>query len=42
MDNTKNTNNKEYDVSDNEAISNNYWINRLISWWSGLYRKSLF
>ena len=33
-----NTNNQEiekYNFIDNEDINNNYWINRLLAWWSG-------
>ena len=32
------TNNKEsrkYDISDSEDININYWINGLLTWWSG-------
>ena len=25
----------EYNISDNEDINNNYWINRFLAWWSG-------
>ena len=32
------TNNREirkYNVTDNEDLNTNYWINRLLAWWSG-------
>jgi len=32
------TNNREsgkYNITDNEEMNNNYWINRLLAWWSG-------
>jgi len=32
------TNNREigkYNITDNEDLNNNYWINGLLSWWSG-------
>ena len=35
MVNTNNLNKREYDIPDNENISNHYWINRLHAWWSG-------
>ena len=35
MVDTNNRNSKEYNISDNEEINNNYWINRLLTWWSG-------
>ena len=34
MINTNNSEGKEYKIIENEDI-NNYWINRLFSWWSG-------
>ena len=30
-----NQKNQEYNIADTEEIKNNYWINRLIAWWSG-------
>ena len=35
MDKTRNRDNSEYSISDNDEISNNYWINRFLAWWSG-------
>ena len=32
------SNNREggkYNITDNEDVNNNYWINRLLAWWSG-------
>ena len=29
------TNNREYKIADKEDLGNNYWINRLLTWWSG-------
>ena len=32
------SNNQEsgkYNITDNEEMNNNYWINRLLAWWSG-------
>ena len=34
MDN-KNRESGKYDISYNEDNNNNYWINRLLAWWSG-------
>ena len=34
MVDTKNQDSREKDNSDSEDINNNYWINRLITWWS--------
>ena len=35
MVDTNNRENRNYDIVNNESINNNYWINRLIAWWSG-------
>ena len=35
MVNPNNRENREYEIVDNEDINNNYWINRLLAWWSG-------
>ena len=35
MVDTNNQETRKYDIADNEIINNNYWINRLIAWWSG-------
>ena len=35
MVDTSNQEGREYNFADNEDISNNYWINRLLTWWSG-------
>ena len=34
MINTNNRESKEYNILDNEDVNNNYWINRLLAWWS--------
>ena len=35
MVDTNNRESKEYNSSDNDDILYNYWINRLLAWWSG-------
>ena len=35
MVNTRNQEGREYNFADNEDIDNNYWTNRLLTWWSG-------
>ena len=30
-----NSENKDYNIADSGDINNNYWINRLLTWWSG-------
>ena len=35
MSNADNPESKEYQLAHNEDINNNYWLNRLLSWWSG-------
>ena len=35
MVDTNNRENRNYNIDNNEGINNNYWINRLIAWWSG-------
>ena len=35
MVDTNNEEGREYNIADNEDINNNYWINRLLAWWSG-------
>ena len=32
---TNNQEGREYNFADNEDIDNNYWMNRLLTWWSG-------
>ena len=34
MVDTNNRETRKYNITDNEDV-NNYWINRLLSWWSG-------
>ena len=26
---------RKYNIADNEDMNNNYWINGLLTWWSG-------
>ena len=35
MVDTNNRENRNYNIDNNEGINKNYWINRLIAWWSG-------
>ena len=35
MVDTSNQEGREYNFADNEDIDNNYWTNRLLTWWSG-------
>ena len=35
MVNTNNQEGREYITADNVDIKNNYWMNRLLTWWSG-------
>ena len=35
MIDSNNRENSEYKIVDSEDINNNYWINRLLAWWSG-------
>ena len=35
MVNNNNRESRKYSIDDYENIDNNYWINRLITWWSG-------
>jgi len=35
MVDTNNREPRENNIANNKDISNNYWINRLIDWWSG-------
>ena len=35
MVDTNNRETRNYNITDNEDMNNNYWINGLISWWSG-------
>ena len=35
MDNTNNRDNGDYNLPDNDVIKSNYWIDRLLTWWSG-------
>ena len=35
MVDTNNRDTRNYNIVNNEGINNNYWINRLIAWWSG-------
>ncbi len=35
MADTNNQEGREYNYADNEDIDNNYWMNRLLTWWGG-------
>ena len=35
MVDTNNQENRKYNITDNEVMNNNYWINGLFTWWSG-------
>ena len=35
MIDTNNQEGREYITADNDDIKNNYWMNRLLTWWSG-------
>ena len=35
MDNTDNRDNGDYNLPDDDVIKSNYWIDRLLTWWSG-------
>ena len=35
MTDTNNQDSRKYNINDNEAMNNNYWINGLLAWWSG-------
>jgi two-component system sensor histidine kinase NblS len=35
MVDTNNRESRKYNITDNENISTNYWINGLLTWWSG-------
>ena len=35
MVDTNNPENRKYNITENEDINSNYWINGLIAWWSG-------
>ena len=32
---TNNSESKKYNITDDEDMNNNYWINGLLTWWSG-------
>ena len=35
MEDTNNRESRKYNITDNEDINNNYWINGVLAWWSG-------
>ena len=35
MVDTNNQESREYKITNNEEINSNYWINRVLAWWSG-------
>ena len=35
MVDTNNRESRKYNITDNEDINNNYWINGVLAWWSG-------
>ena len=35
MMDTNNQESKKYNISDNDDVNNNYWINGIRAWWSG-------
>ena len=35
MADSDNKESRKYIIADNEDMNNNYWINRLLAWWSG-------
>ena len=35
MVDSNNQENRKYNITDNEVMNNNYWINGLLAWWSG-------
>ena len=35
MVDTNNRESEQYNITDNEDLNNNYWINGLLAWWSG-------
>ena len=35
MVDTNNQENRKYNITDNEVMNNNYWINGILAWWSG-------
>ena len=35
MVNTNNQESRENNIQDTEEMTNNYWIDRLLAWWSG-------
>ena len=35
MIDSNNRNSEEYDISNSDDIYNNYWVNRILAWWSG-------
>ena len=34
MVDSNNQENKKYNITDNEVMNNNYWINGILAWWS--------
>ena len=35
MVDSNNQDNRKYNLADNEVMNNNYWINGILTWWSG-------
>ena len=35
MVDSNNQENRKYNITDNEVMNNNYWINGILTWWSG-------
>ena len=35
MVDSNNRESKKFNITDNEGINNNYWVNGLLTWWSG-------
>ena len=35
MVDTNNQENRKYNITDNEVVNNNYWIDGILAWWSG-------
>ena len=35
MEDTNNKENRKYNITENEDLNNNYWINGILAWWSG-------
>jgi len=41
MADSNNRESKKYNITHNKDINNNYWINELLTWWSGFSLSKL-